>query len=411
MRLRGFLAAFVAALSVVLMVGLAQNGTDLLRADRAVTDTKRTTAGAEVWDAGPGTPVQLRAVTFNMCGGYCNKGGTDLLHHIENELAKFQPPAHLIMLQEVCHPQFEWFKSKYAGTYEFSFTPMLTNYTGCGVSNCSVNSDSDPNNDDKRCWIGQVLGARGTLGAKEEISLGGENHQLDNDGKPLALPRTFNALCHDVTLVGVPGTGKVKGCSVHLYAYYDAKGVGHRARAAQTARLASELDNDIDAGKVVVVGGDFNAVPQPDKVPVLDSFYRPGAAPGGGIGRFFEADTTDDRDPDGPLPEGPEPPLWTQPDPDCVASQDVETCRSGQSTVVDVSPTEPRNSKIDYLFFSEATGRGTLSAAPYAMYFDSAARTNITYDPKLAAQNADGTYLKLSDHAFYRGWATVTIPS
>ncbi|WP_225801897.1 endonuclease/exonuclease/phosphatase family protein [Streptomyces sp. NK15101] len=403
MRIRGILAAFVVALSVVLMAGLAQSGADLLRADRpAVTETKRTTAGAETWVTGPGTQVQLRAITFNMCGGMCNGGATDRLHLVQQEIAKFQPPAHLIMLQEVCYSQFEWFQSTYAGTYEFSFTPMLTNYPSCGLSNCSVNMDSDPNNDDRRCWVGQVLGARGALGAKEEISLGGENHQVDNSGKPLSLPRTFNALCHDVTLDGVPG--KVKGCSTHLYAYNDAKGIGHRARTAQAARLASELDDDIDAGKVVVVGGDFNAVPQPDKVPVLDSFYRSTAAPGGGIGRFFEADTTDDRDPD-----GPEPPLWTQPVPDCVKSQEVETCRSGQSTVVDVSPTEARNSKIDYLFFSEAAGAATLSAAPYAMYFDDAARTSITYDQDLAARASNGDYLKLSDHTLYRGWSTVTV--
>ncbi|MFF9475503.1 endonuclease/exonuclease/phosphatase family protein [Streptomyces roseolus] len=408
MRIRGTLAAFVVALSVVLMAGLAQSGADLLRADRpAVTETKRTTAGAETWVTGPGTQVQLRAITFNMCGGYCNGGATDRLHLVQQEIGKFQPPAHLIMLQEVCYSQFEWFQSAYAGTYEFSFTPLLTNYPSCGLSDCAVNEDSDPNNDDRRCWVGQVLGARGALGAKEEISLGGENHQVDNSGKPLALPRTFNALCHDVTLTGVPG--KVKGCSTHLYAYYDADGVGHRARTAQAARLASELDDDIAAGKVVVVGGDFNAVPQPHHAPVLDSFYRPTAAPGGGVGRFFEADTTDDRDPDGPLPDGPEPPLWTQTDPDCVASSVVQTCRSGQSTTVDVSPTEPRNSKLDHLFFSEAAGAATLSAAPYAMYFDDAARTSLTYKASEAARAVDGDYLKLSDHTLYRGWSTVTV--
>lgn len=404
MRIRGILAAFVVALSVVLMAGLAQSGADLLRADRAVTDTRRTVTGAEIWDAGPGTEVQLRAITFNMCGGYCNRGSTDLLYHIKAEIAKFQPPAHLIMLQEVCYSQFEWFQSKYAGTYEFSFTPLLTNYPTCGTSNCSVNTDSDPNNDDRRCWIGQVLGARGALGAKEEISLGGENHQLDNNGNPLALPRTFNALCHDVTLVGVPG--KVKGCSVHLYAFNDPKGVGDRARSAQAARLASELDEDIDAGKVVVVGGDFNDVPQPHKGPALDSFYRPKTAPGGGIGRFFEADTTDDRDPDG---TGPLPSNWAMTVPQCVAPD--ETCRSGQSTTVDLSPLkeDQRNSKIDYLFFSEATGPGTLSGGPYAMYFGDAARTTIKYKPEEAAKDANGRYLKLSEHTFYRGWATVTV--
>ncbi|WP_031005286.1 endonuclease/exonuclease/phosphatase family protein [Streptomyces sp. NRRL F-5727] len=403
MRIRGILAAFAVALSVVLMAGLAQSGADWLRADRpAVTQTERTTTDAAA-DAGPGTQVQLRSVTFNMCGGYCNKGGTDLLQHVENEITRFAP-VHLIMLQEVCYSQFEWFQSKYAGTYEFSFTPLLTNYPSCGQSNCVVNEDSDPNNDDRRCWVGQVLGARGALGPKDEIPLGGESHQIDSSGNPIPLPRTFNALCHDATLTGVPG--KVKGCSVHLRAWDDPEGVNDRARSAQAARLASELDEDIDAGKVVVVGGDFNSVPQPHKGPALDSFYRSTAAPGGGIGRFYEADTTDDRDPDG---TGPDPALWTMPEPDCVAPS--TTCRSGESTLLDLSTLDDdqRNSKIDHLFFSEATTTGTLSGGVYPLYFSDAARTKITYNKADAAKDANGKYLKLSDHAFYRGWSTVTV--
>ncbi|MFI1658079.1 endonuclease/exonuclease/phosphatase family protein [Streptomyces sp. NPDC020472] len=390
MRIRGILAAFVVALSVVLMAGLAQNGADLLRADRAAaTDT-------EPADAGAGTEVQLSAATFNMCGGMCNKGGTDKLSHIAKEIDAFGP--HLIMLQEVCYPQYEWFDSRYEGTYDFGFTPLLTNYTGCGASDCSVNTDSDPANDDRRCWIGQVLGARGALGPKDEIPLGGESHQVDDGGNPLVPARTFNALCYDVTLVGVPG--KVKGCSVHLRAYDDADGVNDRARLAQAARLASELDEDIDAGKVVVVGGDFNALPQPHKSPVLDSFYRPSAAPGGGIGRFYEADHDDN---------GGDPGYWSLTEPDCVAP--ATSCRSGESTVVDVSPLQgdQRNSKIDHIFFSETTAHSTLSGDALPMYFQDAARTIITRDPAKAAKDANGRYLKLSDHTFYRGLATVTV--
>jgi hypothetical protein len=403
MRTRGILAAFAAALSVVLMVGLAQNGADLLRADRAVTETKRTATDTTPADAGAGTEVQLRAVTFNMCGGMCNKGGTDKLHHIEKQITDFQP-VHLIMLQEVCYPQFQWFQNRYEGTYEFGFTPLLTNYTGCGVSDCSVNMDSDPANDDTRCWIGQVVGARGTLGPPDKISLGGENHQIKADGSPVVPARTFNALCYDATLLGVPG--KVKGCSVHMRAFDDAKGVNDRARSAQAARLASELDDDIDAGKVVVVGGDFNAVPQPHKGPQLDSFYRPDAEPGGGIGRFYEADSDDNGDPDGP---GGDPAYWTMTDPDCAAP--AKTCRSGQSTTVDLSPTEAdqRNSKIDYLFFSEATTPESLSGASVPLYFKDAARTETTPHTYDAAKDANGKYLKLSEHTFYRGLATVTV--
>ncbi|MFD8009350.1 endonuclease/exonuclease/phosphatase family protein [Streptomyces sp. NPDC058955] len=406
MRIRGILVAFAVALSVVLMAGLAQSGADLLRADRpAVTDTKRTTAEPKLADVGAETQVQIRSVTFNMCGGFCNKGGTDLLHHVEAEITRFAP-VHLVMLQEVCYSQFEWFQSTYAGTYEFSFTPLLTNYPSCGQTNCAVNEDSDPTNDDRRCWVGQVLGARGTLGAKGEVPLGGESHQIDSDGVLIDLPRTFNALCHDVNLTGIPG--KVKGCSVHLRAWDDPQGVNDRARSAQAARLASELDDDIEAGKVVVVGGDFNSVPQPHKGPVLDSFYRPEAAPGGGIGRFYEADTTDDRDPD---LDGPDPALWTLPEPDCAAP--ATTCRSGESTLLDLSTlsADQRNSKIDHLFFSEAATIGSLSGGVYPLYFSDAARTKVVYKKEDAAKDAAGKYLKLSDHAFYRGWATVTVES
>jgi hypothetical protein len=400
MKIRGFLGAFVVALSVVLMAGLAQNGADLLRADRATaTDTKQKATDTQLADAGAGTEVELSAATFNMCGGMCNKGGTDKLYHIEKEINSFGDfGPHLIMLQEVCYPQYKWFESKYEGTYDFGFTPLLTNYTGCGVSDCSVNMDSDPTNDDERCWIGQVVGARGTLGPKDLIPLGGENHQINDDGKPLVPARTFNALCYDVTLVGVPG--KVKGCSVHLRAFDDANGVNDRARVAQAARLASELDEDIDSGKVVVVGGDFNSLPQPHKSPALDSFYRASAAPGGGIGRFYEADHDDN---------GGDPNYWSLTEPDCVAP--ATSCRSGESTIVDVSPlqADQRNSKIDHIFFSETTAHSTLSGDALPMYFQDAARTNITRDPAKAAKDANGRYLKLSDHTFYRGQATVTV--
>lgn len=386
MRIRGILAAFVVALSVVLMAGLAQNGADLLRPDRAaVTD-------AEPADAGPGTEVQLKTVTFNMCGGLCNKGGTDKLNHITKEINDFAP--HLVMLQEVCWQQYEWFDTTHQGTYDFGFTPLLTTYTGCGVSDCSVNTDNDPANDDKRCWIGQVVGARGALGAKDEIPLGGEQYQIKEDSSPVVPARTFNALCHDVALVGVPG--KVKGCSVHLRAYPDATQVNERARVAQAARLASELDEDIAAGKVVVVGGDFNTLPQPNKTPALDSFYRAGAMPGGGIGRFYEADHDDNT-------------YWNLPEPDCVAP--ATSCRTGESTIVDVSPLagDQRNSKIDYIFFSETTAHATLSGDALPMYFKDAARTIITRLPEEAAKDSAGKYLKLSDHTFYRGLATVTV--
>ncbi|MGX1129101.1 endonuclease/exonuclease/phosphatase family metal-dependent hydrolase [Streptomyces glaucescens] len=400
MRERGFLSALVVALSVVLMAGLAHNGADLLRADRAAatdtkrtaTDTKRTATDTKQADAGAGTDIDLKTVSFNMCGGLCNKGGTGKLPHIAKEINDFAP--HLIMLQEVCWPQYEWFENTYEGTYDFRYTPLLTNYTGCGATDCSVNMDSDPANDDKRCWIGQVLGARGALGAEDLIPLGGERYQIKQDGSPVDPARTFNALCYDAVLDGV--SRKVKGCSVHLRAFSDDKLVNERARVAQAARLASDLDGDIAAGKVVVVGGDFNTLPQPGKTPALDSFYRASAAPGGGIGRFYEADHDDTA-------------YWEKPAFLCAV--DTETsCRTGESTIVNLSPLEDdkRNSKIDHIFFSETTAHATLSGDAIPMYFKDAAATVITHFETEAAKGADGKYLKVSDHAFYRGMATVT---
>lgn len=97
------------------------------------------------------------------------------------------------------------------------------------------------------------------------------------------------------------------------------------------------------------------------------------------------------------------------PEPDCAAP--AKTCRSGQSTTVDPSPADAdqRNSKIDYLFFSEATTPETLSGASLPMYFKDAARTEITPHTHDAARDANGKYLKLSEHTFYRGMATVTV--
>lgn len=405
MRIRGILAAFAVALSVVLMAGLAQNGAELLRADRAATDTRtdnrtdtRTDADRSGGTTAGATTAQLRTVSYNICGGMCNKGGTDKLVHITNKINAFAP--QLVMLQEVCWSQFQSLKNTYAGTYEFGYTTLLTNYTGCGASDCSVNTDADPNNDDTRCWIGQALGARGTLvGEPDKINLGGERHQIaqDNPGDPIEQvnPRTFDALCYDVALTGYTRT--VKGCSVHLRAYEDDLKVNRRARIAQAARLASDLDGDVSpapgAGKIVVVAGDFNSAPYPNLDPTTNAFYRSDAKPGEGWGRFYEADSDDHN-------------YYTQPVPDCVVGSDA-TCRTGESTILHESPTKDHNSKIDYIFYSETTDTASLSGDAIPMYLTDAQGTGVTEDRTKAAVGADGKYLRLSDHAFYQGLATV----
>lgn len=400
--MRRILAACAVAVAVVLMIGLGQSGADLLRDDR--TTATRTDRPVDRTAAAGTTEFGLRTVSYNMCGGQCNHGETANLPQIVTKIDAFRP--HLVMLQEVCWSQYEWFKNKYAGTYEFDFTPMLTTYTGCGVSDCSVNTDGDTANDDKRCHFGQVMAGRGALGAPDVIPLGGERHQINQKdvGGPITQvkpERTFSALCHDVSLADLPGR-TVKGCSVHLRAFADDALVNLRARTAQAARLASDLDGDIAAGKIVVVAGDFNSTPEngnsrvPRRNPTMNAFYRPETQPGGGWGVFYEADQADQR-------------MWGFPDARaCVPTTPATGCRSGERTVTDddfVEATAPgedevEGTKYDYIFYSELTSPTKISGDPFYLFLKDAAGHNV--------KNPDGTDKRISDHAFYQAVGQVS---
>ncbi|MEV5973992.1 endonuclease/exonuclease/phosphatase family protein [Streptomyces sp. NPDC051921] len=384
--MRRTMAAFVAALAIVLMAGLGQGGADLLRAGSAGSGQAAESSGAgkrsadtAVAAAGAAT-LGLKTVSHNICGGQCNQGGTGRLSYITDQIDAYQP--HMVMLQEVCWSQYEWFKSHSfaSGTYQFGYTGLLTNYTGCGASNCAVNEDTDPNNDDRRCWIGQVVAARGTLSNRDEIALGGERHQIKTNAttgavEPVNPPRTFTALCYDAALSDLPGR-VVKGCSVHLRSFHDPDLINQRARTAQAARLASDLDGDVAAGKIVVVGGDFNSWSDHNRTPAMDALYRSDAAPGGGWGVFYEADQ-DDANHYGKV--------------GCDAA--AKACRSGAPTLVG------SQTKYDYLFYSETTDPASVSGYTIDLYVRDAAG-NIVKD-------AAGNDVKVSDHSFYRGLAQV----
>ncbi|MEV4759716.1 endonuclease/exonuclease/phosphatase family protein [Micromonospora sp. NPDC049559] len=295
-----------------------------------MTTPSRTAAPSTVAVA---ATVGLKTVTHNICGGECRKGTTDSLPVIADLIDAYRP--HLVMLQEVCWPQFEWFGGHAfaSGTYQFGYTTLLTNYTGCGATSCAVNEDTDPANDDRRCWIGQVVGARGTLSNRDEIALGGERYQISEDH--FVNPRTFTALCYDASLAEL-GTRVVKGCSVHLRAFHDPTNINGRARIAQAASLASNLDGDIAVGKIVVVGGDFNSHPTDT---AMDALYRPQTAPGRGWGLFYEADQDDSN-------------YYAA---GCPAT--ATACRSGAKTVAVAT-------KYDYLFFSETVDPASVSGLP-----------------------------------------------
>lgn len=295
----------------------------------------------------------LRVVSHNICGGAsCGvRGATGPLSGIEQLIDDYAP--HIVLLQEVCWSQYQALQSHpfASGAYQMGFTVMIDNYTGCGVSDCSMNQDADPNNDNRNCWTGQLLAARGTLSNRDEISLGGERHQLSTDGSLVNPPRTFNALCYDIALTGFT-TRTTKACTVHLRAFHDPAGEGNRARTAQAARLASDLDGDIAAGKIVVVGGDFNSNPADT---AMNAFYRLNTNVEHGWGRFYEADEDDGR-------------YFAS-----YCASTASACRSGDATI--------SSSKYDYIFYSETTDPASLSALPID-------------EP-------------VSDHDFYRGLATV----
>jgi hypothetical protein len=303
------------------------------------------------------TTADLRVVSHNICGGAsCGvRGTTGPLSSVTTLIDSYRP--HVIMLQEVCWSQFEYLQSFpfTSGPYQLGFTAMIEDYTGCGVADCTVNQDADPGNDDRRCWIGQVLAAKGVLSGRDEIALGGERHQVGSTGALVVPPRTFNALCYDMALTGF-SPRVVKGCTVHLRAFSDPAGESKRARTAQAARLASDLDGDIAAGKIVVIGGDFNSLPTD---PAMNALYRLHTNVEHGWGRFYEADEDD-----------------TNYYNTTFCASTAAACRSGAKTIGTAS-------KYDYIFFSETTDAHSVSGLPIEE--------------------------EMSDHAFFRGLATVRI--
>lgn len=352
--MRRSVGLLAAALAVILLAGPANGDVGGAGSRSTATTDAPPDAPAGPDDVGTAATVGLRVISHNICGGAScdNRGATAPLSSVTTLIDDFQP--HLFMLQEVCWSQYQFLAAHEfsSGPYQMGFTVMIHNYTGCGVADCSVNEDEDPNNDNKQCWTGQLLAAKGTISNRDEIPLGGERHQVNKDGNPVIPPRKFNALCYDVALAGFTRT--VKGCSVHMRAFADPAGESKRARTAQTARLASDLDGDIAAGKIVVVGGDFNSVPTD---PAMNAFYRLDTNVENAWGRFYEADQDDKT-------------YYNS----AYCSQTAAACRSGAKTI-------GVSSKLDYIFYSETTDATSVSGLPIDE--------------------------SMSDHWFYRGLANV----
>jgi endonuclease/exonuclease/phosphatase family protein len=251
--------------------------------------------------AGTGT---LRVLSHNICGGSScgNLGSVAALRPLESRMAAYAP--QIVMLQEVCWSQYQSLKSTYAGTYAWEMSTMLDDYSGCAPAgtDCSVNNDSSTTNDNPACYTGIVLGTKGTLSNRNEIDLGGDRYQIaddDNGVRTRVKPRTFHALCYDVTLTAPTTSRVLTACSTHLRAFQDDDLINRRARAAEAYTLTSDLDYDIyGRGRTAIVGGDLNSGLQDQ---AMSAFYTPKlnnsnvSVPAGQTngGSFVEADEDD----------------------------------------------------------------------------------------------------------------------
>lgn len=296
-----------------------------------------------------GAAATVRAISHNMCGGQCKAGSNNGIAELESAINAYNP--QLLMLQEVCLSQYNTLQTYFATKYVFAYTKLLGNYSSCGAS---------PNNE-----IGQVVAVeKNSLGTPTvvDIPLGGESYQPE----VASAPRRFHAICLDTKLTDVGTARNVLACSVHLRAFDDSLGVNVRARNAQAATLASELDKYIAGeGKAVIVGGDFNAAPGEAS---MSPMYRLSTPSEGGYGTFEEADQ------DTP----------TFLDSYCASAT---VCRSGEATYGswdkrNSSNVTTKTSKIDYIFFSDVADSASVSALPVSVPW--------------------------SDHAVYRGQASVS---
>ncbi|MFB9367951.1 endonuclease/exonuclease/phosphatase family protein [Kitasatospora albolonga] len=252
-------------------------------------------ARADVAD--PVTWPKPRFITYNVCGAAC----PDVY---QNDPAKWRDQlvsevdawsADVVVLQELCHGQWDLLRTKLAGRYEAVWGATLSSASGCAKWDAT----------DTRFGLGIfVKGPAGTVvpGSRSVTMLpkpdGTEQRAL---------------LCAQAKVTG----RQVRVCDTHL----DPHDAVTPVHAAEVARLTGAY---VDAGEPVLLAGDFNATPQE---PALDALYNHS----GGSGKYQEAD---ENDADFcALPGG--------------------RCRTGAPTVEPLcSPKATTATKIDYLFLS-----------------------------------------------------------
>ncbi|MER8232583.1 endonuclease/exonuclease/phosphatase family protein [Streptomyces sp. NPDC094049] len=255
------------------------------------------------------TPQSLRFVSYNICGHSCAEGqgpavgGYDNAQRIAAVVAEASGPwkADQIHLQEVCQGQYDELSTKLA-PYGFSgrFAATVTGKASiCGGF-----------------AYGVAVFVKGAVVQTKTIEL-----TQGTEKERIRVPCVKTLYQSRVSWA----------CSVHLY--WDDNPV----RDAEAADLRWQAEAWERAGTPVVLGGDFNSLPED---PMMDGFYGP-AVGGSAKGLFTEADQSD-TDP-GNLPA-------------CTPGATV--CRGGEPTFTGrgcppiTTPETLTDCKIDYIFFS-----------------------------------------------------------
>ena len=196
-------------------------------------------------------PVVVSVMSFNVCGGVCHRGEVTRTagYVARTALAR---KASVVLLQELCYGQYLKVRSLLAAKgYSGTFATTVQS------ASCAV---ADPRH---RRGFGVAVLARGSIRGRVV--------------KPLPTP----AGAEKRVLLGV--TAVVGGRSTFVAAVHLSPSAAS-GRQRQLAVLARYLNPK--ASRPVIVGGDFNALPDN---PGLAGLY---SAAAGGTGRFLEADQT-----------------------------------------------------------------------------------------------------------------------
>jgi endonuclease/exonuclease/phosphatase family metal-dependent hydrolase len=261
-----------------------------------------------------GPEVPARFFHFNMCGAkrdssdctsHGNSGEGTAVPAIVSSILDTRPDAprpgrpDIVTLNEVCETQF---------------TAILTGLSAAGYA-----------------MNGRFATAKAAEGNCENTSNYGNavltRQPITNDGDdqiafPLPLPEETGEvrtlLCVDTPLRG----RAIKACSVHL-------SPGDGKQGPQAAAVADVVNDFVDAGIPVLIGGDLNVEPDHDALDVLYDHH-------GGTGRFREVDETD----------------WEQFGDFANHCRELyeHSCRTGEATFDNLLLPDP---KIDYIFLTE----------------------------------------------------------